>query len=96
MKTTSNGHGIISPPRGERRTGGGPRQGLTLHVSDSIGVPLEFCATMEPRERMFKQYHRYRGACAQRLDHYQLQASNVRTAFDFYQRMGFRTSEYTV
>ncbi|WP_131055491.1 3,4-dihydroxyphenylacetate 2,3-dioxygenase [Raoultella planticola] len=72
-----------------------PWQGLTLHVSDSIGVPLEFCATMEPRERMFKQYHRYRGACAQRLDHYQLQASNVRTAFDFYQRLGFRTSEYT-
>lgn len=73
-----------------------PWQGLTLHVNDSIGVPLEFCATMTPCERMLKRYDRYRGACAQRLDHYQLQASDVRSAWRFYQQLGFRTSEYTL
>lgn len=72
-----------------------PFQGPTLHVSDSIGVPLELCASMEPRERLFKEYHRYRGACAQRLDHYQLQACDVRKTLAFYQPLGFRVSEYT-
>ncbi|WP_413724049.1 3,4-dihydroxyphenylacetate 2,3-dioxygenase [Sodalis sp. RH16] len=72
-----------------------PFQGKTLHVSDSIGVPLELCAAMEPRERLFKQYYRYRGAGAQRLDHYQLQAADVRKALQFYQPLGFRVSEYT-
>lgn len=72
-----------------------PFQGLTLHVSDSSGVPLELCASMDPCERLFKTYQRYRGACAQRLDHYQLQVSDVRQAFEFYQPLGFRVSEYT-
>ncbi|MCZ4061533.1 VOC family protein [Pantoea sp. LMR881] len=72
-----------------------PYQGLTLHVSDDAGVPLEFCASMAPRERMMKQYQHYRGASAQRLDHYQLQVSDVRQAWGFYQALGFRVSEYT-
>ncbi|MEN3752006.1 3,4-dihydroxyphenylacetate 2,3-dioxygenase [Mangrovibacter yixingensis] len=72
-----------------------PWQGLTLHVNDDIGVPLEFCATMEPCERMLKAYHHYHGASAQRLDHYQLQASDVEKAWRFYQPLGFKVSEYT-
>ncbi|WP_313684513.1 3,4-dihydroxyphenylacetate 2,3-dioxygenase [Pantoea sp.] len=72
-----------------------PYQGLTLHVTDNVGVPLEFCASMAPCERMLKQYQHYRGASAQRLDHYQLQTSDVRQAWSFYQPLGFRVSEYT-
>ncbi|WP_435947807.1 3,4-dihydroxyphenylacetate 2,3-dioxygenase [Dryocola sp. BD586] len=72
-----------------------PFQGATLHVNDTNGVPLELCASMEPCERLFKSYDRYRGACAQRLDHYQLQTNDVRKNWAFYQPLGFRVSEYT-
>lgn len=72
-----------------------PFQGPTLHVSDSLGVPLELCASMTACERLFKEYHQYRGACAQRLDHYQLQIPAVSQALAFYQPLGFRVSEYT-
>ncbi|WP_324766950.1 3,4-dihydroxyphenylacetate 2,3-dioxygenase [Pokkaliibacter plantistimulans] len=72
-----------------------PFQGPTLHVSDSVGMPLEFCASMEFRPRLMKEYHLYRGAAAQRLDHYQIQSNDVRRSFEFYQPLGFRLSEYT-
>lgn len=72
-----------------------PFQGLTLVVNDDAGVPLELCADMTACERMLKHYDRYRGACAQRLDHYQLQTPDVRQAWAFYQALGFRVSEYT-
>lgn len=72
-----------------------PYQGDTLHVTDAIGTPLELSAGMDRRERMLKAYDRYRGGSAQRLDHYQLQADDVRRAHDFYQPLGFRLSEYT-
>ncbi len=72
-----------------------PYQGLTLQVNDNVGVPLEFCADMVPCERMLKSYQHYRGACAQRLDHYQLQTHDVRQAWSFYQPLGFRVSEFT-
>lgn len=72
-----------------------PYQGLTLHVRDSTGMPLEFCANMELRPRMMTAYNEYRGASAQRLDHYQMQTSDVRRSYEFYQPLGFRTSEYT-
>ena len=72
-----------------------PYQGVTLHITDNSGIPLELCASMDPCERQFKAYHRYRGACAQRLDHYQLQTDDVRRAWSFWQPLGFRVSEYT-
>lgn len=72
-----------------------PHQGLTLHVRDSGGVPLEFCANMDVRPRLMTAYDQYRGASAQRLDHYQLQTTNVQQAYEFYRAIGFRTSEYT-
>jgi len=72
-----------------------PYQGPTLQVDDNVGVPLEFCASMTACERMLKHYDRYHGACAQRLDHYQLQTHDVREAWSFYQPLGFRVSEYT-
>jgi catechol 2,3-dioxygenase len=72
-----------------------PYQGLTLHVRDSIGMPLEFCANMETRPRLMMAYDKYKGAGAQRIDHYQIQSHDVRRSYEFYQPIGFRTSEYT-
>ncbi|WP_165855756.1 3,4-dihydroxyphenylacetate 2,3-dioxygenase [Marinobacter sp. JSM 1782161] len=72
-----------------------PFQGPTLHVTDSTGVPLELTSSMERRPRMMKEYNHYRGASAQRIDHYQIQTHDVRRAYEFYQPLGFRLSEYT-
>ena len=70
-------------------------QGPTLHLADSIGTPLELCATMAPKPRLLARYDLYRGGAAQRLDHYQIAANDVAGAFDFYQPLGFRCSEFT-
>jgi catechol 2,3-dioxygenase len=72
-----------------------PFQGRTVHVSDGIGTPLEFCAAMDLCPRLLGRYERYRGGAAQRMDHYQVAAQDVQRAFDFYQPLGFRCSEYT-
>ena len=72
-----------------------PFQGRTLEVSDGIGTPLEFCATMDLRSRLLGRYELYRGGAAQRLDHYQVAAQDVQRAYEFYQPLGFRCSEYT-
>jgi catechol 2,3-dioxygenase len=73
-----------------------PYQGRTLQTTDPAGTPLEFCATMETRERLFAQADRYHGACALRLDHFQIVTPKVRESLDFYNGMGFRLSEYVV
>ena len=71
-------------------------QGRTLHTVDPAGTPLEFCATMETRPRLFHHLEIHRGACAQRLDHVQVVTPNVQACLDFYSAMGFRLSEYVV
>jgi catechol 2,3-dioxygenase len=71
-----------------------PFQGKTLHVSDPIGTKLEFCAHMETRPRMFLDKMNHRGACAQRLDHFQIHAPDVLDICRFYSELGFRNSEY--
>jgi len=72
-----------------------PYQGKTLHVADAIGMPVEFTSSMPLRERMFMGYSQYRGAAAQRLDHWQIQAPDVWQAYRFWHSLGFRCSEYT-
>lgn len=72
-----------------------PYQGRTLHLRDSIGTPLEFCATMDEAPRLLGRYDRYRGGAVQRMDHYQVAAQDVVRAHSFYQPLGFRCSEYT-
>lgn len=71
-----------------------PNQGRTLHVTDPVGIPLEFCARMPVVPRQITRFDRHRGGCAQRIDHYQLLTPHVRRALDFYVGMGFRLSEY--
>ena len=73
-----------------------PHQGRSLHTSDPAGTPLEFCATMETRPRLFHHVESYRGACAQRLDHVQVVTEAVDASLRFYNGMGFRLSEYVV
>ena len=69
-------------------------QGRTLHTTDPAGTPLEFCATMDVKPRLFAHAERFHGACALRLDHMQVLTPQVRDCLDFYNGMGFRLSEY--
>ena len=71
-----------------------PFQERTLHVTDPVGTPLEFCATMPVMPRMIVKFTSHRGGCALRLDHYQILTPNVRKACEFYMAAGFRLSEY--
>jgi catechol 2,3-dioxygenase len=73
-----------------------PHQGRTLHTVDPAGTPLEFCAVMETRPRLFHHVEAYRGAAAQRLDHFQILTPRVQESLNFYVAMGFRLSEYVV
>ncbi len=72
-----------------------PYQGLTFHVDDAIGTPLEFCATMDDLPSNLQKFERYRGASPMRLDHFQIAAHDVQKATDFYLALGFRLTEYT-
>jgi len=47
-------------------------QGRTLQTTDPAGTPLEFCTTMDTRPRLFANAEHYHGACALRLDHFQI------------------------
>lgn len=71
-------------------------QGRTLWVSDSMGVPLEFCATMPARKRLHDQFQLQKGGAALRFDHVQILAPNVAQASQFYLDLGFRISDYFV
>lgn len=71
-----------------------PFQGKTLHVSDIIGAPLEFCATMDTKPRLVVQFKHHHGACPQRIDHFQIISPDVQRACEFYSGLGFRLSEY--
>lgn len=71
-----------------------PYQGRTLHVSDPAGTLLELCATMQTRPRMHIQFEAFKGAHAQRLDHYQILTPDTYALCEFYSELGFRNSEY--
>ncbi|WP_028206484.1 VOC family protein [Paraburkholderia nodosa] len=71
-----------------------PYQGRTLHVSDPFGTPLELCATMETRPRLYLDKDKFKGAHAQRIDHFQIFSPNTYRSCAFYSRLGFRNSEY--
>jgi catechol 2,3-dioxygenase len=71
-----------------------PHQGRTLHVSDPLGSPIEFCATMDLKPRLIVEFTHHRGAIPQRIDHFQLLVPDVRKACEFWMSLGFRLSEY--
>src|SRR6202035_243293 len=71
-----------------------PHQGRTLHVRDAVGTPLEFCASMAVKPRLVVQFPQHKGACPQRIDHFQVLAPDVQAACEFYCALGFRLSEF--
>jgi len=71
-----------------------PFQGRTLHVCDTAGTPLEFCARMKTLPRVQTQTHTHKGAGALRMDHYQVLVPDVAAAAKFYTELGFRVSDY--
>ena len=71
-----------------------PYQGRTLLVNDPAGTPVQLCATMTTKPRLFTQFENFKGGAAMRFDHYQVPVTDVQAQTDFYAEMGFRISEY--
>ncbi|HEX3349095.1 MAG TPA: 3,4-dihydroxyphenylacetate 2,3-dioxygenase [Acetobacteraceae bacterium] len=70
-------------------------QGRTLHATDPLGMPIEFFARMDQRERLLQRYGEYRGSKPQRIDHINCFTPDVQRSHAFYAELGFRTTEYT-
>ena len=73
-----------------------PHQGRTLHISDPLGTPFEFCATMTVMPRLVTEFATFKGGSAHRLDHFQVLVPDVDQATAFHMGLGFRCSEYIV
>jgi catechol 2,3-dioxygenase len=71
-----------------------PRQGRTLAATDPVGTPLEFFFKMDQVPSMLRHYGEYRGARIQRIDHVNVFSPEVQISYDFFNEMGFRTTEY--
>lgn len=72
-----------------------PHQGMTLRLTDAVGVPIEFCATMDQSENQMRRFHNHSGGRLAFLDHIQIATHDVQTAYQFYNDIGFRLTEYT-
>ena len=72
-----------------------PHQGLTLQLHDGIGVPIEFCATMDQSEARLQHFHTHAGGKLAYLDHVQVTAHDVAAGYAWYNDLGFRLAEYT-
>ncbi len=72
-----------------------PYQGLTLRLFDGVGVPIEFCATMEQSESRMQRFHTHAGGRLAFLDHIQIACHDVPKAYQWYSNLGFRLTEYT-
>ena len=72
-----------------------PYQGLTLQLHDGVGVPVEFCATMDQQENRMQRFHTHAGGRLAFLDHIQIACHDVAGAYGWYSDLGFRLTEYT-
>lgn len=72
-----------------------PGQGRTLQVTDGVGVPIEFCATMDQSENRMRRFHQHSGGKLVFLDHVQIATHDVQKAYEWYSQLGFRLTEYT-
>lgn len=74
-----------------------PFQGRTLAAHDPMGIPIELYHEMQPNDRpLLQRYGEHRGGKFQRIDHVNLLTPDCDASHDFYRRLGFRTTEYTV
>ena len=72
-----------------------PHQGRTLHATDPLGLRLEFCFAFDQAPRLLQKYEHYKGCHPQRIDHFNAFTPDVQASVDFYNGVGFRTTEYT-
>jgi catechol 2,3-dioxygenase len=72
-----------------------PHQGRTLATTDCFGMPIEFYFQMTRLEPIHQKYALYKGVKPLRIDHFNCFASDVDKAVEFYNRIGFRVTEYT-
>jgi catechol 2,3-dioxygenase len=72
-----------------------PFQGRTLRTVDPHGMPLDLYFRMDQAERVLQQYKVYQGARIQRIDHINCFTPDVQASHDFFNDIGFRTTEYT-
>ncbi|MEM7058553.1 MAG: 3,4-dihydroxyphenylacetate 2,3-dioxygenase [Pseudomonadota bacterium] len=72
-----------------------PYQARTLRTRDPWGMPLEFYVKMDRVPHLTQQYKLYRGVKPLRIDHFNMFSSDVDGAVAFYNRLGFRTTEYS-
>ncbi|MDN3518904.1 3,4-dihydroxyphenylacetate 2,3-dioxygenase [Aquisalimonas lutea] len=72
-----------------------PYQGRTLRTVDCFDTPIEFYFRMDRLPPIHQQYALYRGVKPLRIDHFNVFSANVDQAVEFYNRIGFRLTEYT-
>lgn len=72
-----------------------PYQGKTLRTRDPHGIPLEFYVRMDRLPTIHQQYKLYNGVKPLRIDHFNMFSPNVDASVEFYNSIGFRTTEYT-
>ena len=72
-----------------------PHQGRTLATQDPHGTPIEFYHKMDRLETIHQKYALYRGVKPLRIDHFNCFSTNVDESVEFYNALGFRTTEYT-
>jgi catechol 2,3-dioxygenase len=70
-------------------------QGRTLRTADPFGMPLDLYFRMEQAPCMLRRYAAHQGARIQRIDHINCFTPDVQLSHDFYNEIGFRTTEYT-
>jgi len=72
-----------------------PFMGRTLRTVDPSGIPLEFYVKMDRLPTIHQQYRLYKGVKPLRIDHFNMFSCDVDASVEFYNDIGFRTTEYT-
>lgn len=72
-----------------------PFIGRCLRTRDPFGIPLEFYVKMDRLAPIHQQYRLYHGVKPLRIDHFNMFSADVDASVDFYNRIGFRVTEYT-
>ena len=72
-----------------------PHQGLTLQLYDSVGIPIEFCSTMEQKNSRMQKFYTHTGGKLVFLDHAQVICPDIPKVYEWYNDLGFRLAEYT-
>jgi catechol 2,3-dioxygenase len=70
-------------------------QGRTLSLTDPVGMPMELYYQMDQTECLLRKYAAYRGSHILRIDHVNSFTPDVQASYDFYNKLGFRPTEYT-